>query len=105
MRVKHSRDSGLFIVRPPLWYQFNNPALISPEEREMRFSTPNAQIPFDYYPSLAAKYGNMGDNFAYLADIEDYYPYNSPLFRWEQKEYVTPLQRANLRAVRIPVLP
>jgi hypothetical protein len=35
------------------WYQFNNPALIFPEEREMRFSTPNAQIPFDYYPSLA----------------------------------------------------
>jgi len=72
----------------------------------MRFSTPNAQIPFDYYPSLAAKCGIMGHNFAYLADIVDYYPFNFPLFLWEreQKEYVTPLQRANLRAVRIPVL-
>jgi hypothetical protein len=80
------------------WYQFNNPALIFPEEREMRFSTPNAQLPFDYYPSLMAKCGIMGHNFAYLADIEEYYPYNFPLFLWEQREYVTPLQRANLRA-------
>jgi hypothetical protein len=80
------------------WYQFNNPALIFPEEREMRFSTPNAHIPFDYYPSLMAKCGIMGHNFAYLADIEELYPFNFSLFLWEQKEYVTPLQRANLRA-------
>lgn len=80
------------------WYQFNNPALIFPAEREMRFSTPNAHIPFDYYPSVAAKCGIMGHNFAYLADIEEYYPFHFPLFLWEQKDYVTPLQRANLRA-------
>jgi hypothetical protein len=83
-----------------VWYQFKNPALIFPAEREMRFSTPNAQIPFDYYPSLAAKCGIMAHNFAYLADIEEYYPYNFPMFLWEQKEYVTPLQRANVRAAQ-----
>lgn len=80
------------------WYHFKNPALIFPEEREMRFSTPNAQIGFDYYPSRLAKFGIMGHNFAYLADIAEYYPYNFPTFLWEQKEYITPLQRANLRA-------
>ena len=80
------------------WYQFNNPALIFPEEREMRFSTPNAQIPFDYYPSLIAKCGIIGHNFAYLADIEEYYQFHFPLFLWEQGDYVTPLQRANVRA-------
>jgi len=26
------------------WYQFKNPALIFPAEREMRFSTPNSHI-------------------------------------------------------------
>jgi hypothetical protein len=83
-----------------VWYQFNNPALIFPAEREMRFSTPNAQITFDYYPSLAAKCGIMAHNFAYLADIEEYYRYNFPMFLWEQKEYVTPLQRANVRAAQ-----
>jgi len=80
------------------WYQFKNPALIFPAEREMRFSTPNAELPFDYYPSRLAKVGINAHNFAYLADIEEYYPYNFPLFLWEQKEYITPLQRANLRA-------
>ena len=79
------------------WYQFKNPALIFPEEREMRFSTPNAEIPFDYYPSQVAKLGINAHNFAYMADIEEYYPYKFPLFLWEQKEYITPLQRANLR--------
>lgn len=80
------------------WYQFNNPALIYPAEREMRFSTPNSHIKFDYYPSLLAKFGIIGHNFAYLADIEEYYTYNFSVFLWEQKEYITPLQRANLRA-------
>jgi hypothetical protein len=80
------------------WYQFKNPALIFPVEREMRFSTPNTHIKFDYYPSLLAKCGITGHNFAYLADIEQYYPYNLSMFLWEQKEYITPLQRANLRA-------
>jgi hypothetical protein len=80
------------------WYQFKNPALIYPIEREMRFSTPNADINFDYYPSRLAKLGIVGHNFAYLADIEEYYPYNFSLFMWEQKEFITPLQRANLRA-------
>ena len=79
------------------WYRYKNPALIFPEEREMRFSTPNAEIPFDYYPSQIAKLGINAHNFAYMADIEEYYPYNLPLFLWEQKEYITPLQRANLR--------
>jgi hypothetical protein len=80
------------------WYRFKNPALIFPAEREMRFSTPNAEIPFDYYPSRVAKLGINAHNFAYLADIEEYYPYNFSLFLWEQKEFITPLQRANLRA-------
>ena len=80
------------------WYQFKNPALIYPIDREMRFSTPNADINFDYYPSRLAKQGIVGHNFAYLADIEEYYPYNFSLFMWEQKEFITPLQRANLRA-------
>ncbi|RZN34769.1 MAG: hypothetical protein EFT35_08935 [Methanophagales archaeon ANME-1-THS] len=79
------------------WYRFKNPALIFPEEREMLFSTPNAEIPFDYYPSQIAKLGINAHNFAYLADVEEYYPYNFSLFLWEQKEYITPLQRANLR--------
>ncbi|MBE0516396.1 MAG: hypothetical protein IBX41_03240 [Methanophagales archaeon] len=80
------------------WYRFKNPALIYPIDREMRFSTPNADINFDYYPSRSAKLGIVGHNFAYLADIEEYYPYNFSLFMWEQKEFITPLQRANLRA-------
>lgn len=83
---------------PSTWYQFNNPALIFPEERAMRFSTPNAHVPFDYYPSRLAKLGIVGHNFAYLADIEEYYPLNFAIFLWEQEGYVTPLQRANLRA-------
>jgi len=81
------------------WYQFKNPALIYPAEREMRFSTPNLHIKFDYYPSPLAKFGITGHNFAYLADIEEYYSYNFSMFLWEQKEFITPLQRANLRAV------
>lgn len=80
------------------WHRFKNPALIYPIEREMRFSTPNAEIKFDYYPSRSAKLGIVGHNFAYLADIGEYYPYNFSLFMWEQKEFITPLQRANLRA-------
>lgn len=80
------------------WHRFKNPALIYPIDREMRFSTPNSDINFDYYPSRLAKLGIIGHNFAYLADIEEYYPYNFSLFMWEQKEFITPLQRANLRA-------
>ncbi|MCW3132800.1 MAG: hypothetical protein N2V78_00455 [Methanophagales archaeon] len=81
-----------------IWYQFKNPALIFPAEREMRFSTPNSRINFDYYPSLLAKFGITAHNFAYLADIEEYYSSNFSMFLWEQKEFITPLQRANLRA-------
>jgi len=82
------------------WYQFKNPALIYPAEREMRFSTPNSHINFDYYPSPLSKLGITAHNFAYLADIEEYYDYenNFSMFLWEQKEFITPLQRANLRA-------
>jgi hypothetical protein len=83
---------------PSTWYEFKNPALIYPAERAMRFSTPNTQIPFDYYPSRLAKCGIMGHNFAYLADIGEYYPYTFPEFLGEQKEFITPLQRANVRA-------
>jgi hypothetical protein len=83
---------------PATWYRFKNPALIYPEERVMRFATPNAALPFDYYPSRDAKLGIVGHNFAYLADLEEYYPYNFPGFLGEQQEFVTPLQRANLRA-------
>ncbi len=83
---------------PSTWYRFNNPALIYPVEREMRFSTPNSRMNFDYYPSPLAKLGIVGHNFAYLADIEEYYPHNLQFFLWEQKEFITPLQRANLRA-------
>ena len=56
-----------------IWYQFKNPALIFPAEREMRFSTPNLHINFDYYPSPLAKLGITAHNFAYLADIAEYY--------------------------------
>jgi hypothetical protein len=82
------------------WYQFKNPALIFPAEREMKFSTPNQHMQFDYYPSLLAKCGITGHNFAYLADIEEYYSYNFSMFLWEQKEFITPLQRANLRTAQ-----
>ncbi len=81
-----------------IWYQFKNPALIFPAEQEMRFSTPNSRINFDYYPSQLAKFGITAHNFAYLADIEEYYPHNFSMFLWEQKEFITPLLRANLRA-------
>ena len=57
------------------WYQFKNPALIFPAEREMMFSTPNSHINFDYYPSPLSKLGITAHNFAYLADIEEYYCY------------------------------
>jgi hypothetical protein len=53
---------------------------------------------FISYPSLLAKCDITGHNFAYLVDIGEYYPYNFSMFLWEQKEYITPLQRANLRA-------
>lgn len=85
---------------PSVWYHFKNPALIFPAEHEMRFSTPNARLPFDYYPSLGAKCGILAHNFAYLADIEEYYPYNFSMFLWEQREYISPLQRANVRAAQ-----
>lgn len=93
-----SFKSFKIVYNASTWYQFKNPALIFPVEREMRFSTPNTHIPFDYYPSLLAKCGITEHNFAYLADIEQYYPYNLSMFLWEQKEFITPLQRANLRA-------
>lgn len=93
-----SFKSFKIVYNTSTWYQFKNPALIFPVEREMRFSTPNTHITFDYYPSLLAKCGITAHNFAYLADIEQYYPYNFSMFLWEQKEFITPLQRANLRA-------
>jgi hypothetical protein len=86
------------IYDPATWYRFKNPALIYPEEHVMRFATPNAAVPFDYYPSRVAKLGIVAHNFAYLADIDEYYPYNFPGFLGEQRAFVTPLQRANLRA-------
>ena len=86
---------------PATWYQFKNPALIFPEERVMRFATPNAAVPFDYYPSRVAKLGIVGHNFAYLADIDEYYPHNFPGFLSEQRAVITPLQRANLRAAHV----
>lgn len=83
---------------PATWYRFKNPALIYPEERLMRFATPNAAVPFDYYPSRVAKLGIVAHNFAYLADIAEYYPSSFLAFLDEQRAFVTPLQRANLRA-------
>ena len=88
------------VYEPTVWYQSRNPALIFPEAHEMRFSTPNPQVPFDYYPSRLAKLGILAHNFAYLADIEEFYPYDFPGFLREQQRYVTPLQRANLRAAQ-----
>jgi hypothetical protein len=93
-----SFKSFKIVYNASTWYQFKNPALIFPVEREMLFSTPNQHIKFDYYPSILAKCGITGHNFAYLADMEQYYPYNLSMFLWEQKEFITPLQRANLRA-------
>ena len=55
------------------WYRFKNPALIYPMEREMRFSTPNERVRFDYYGSFLSKLGIVSHNFAYLADIEEFY--------------------------------
>ncbi len=96
---EHERIASYRITYDPAtWYQFKNPALIFPEERVMRFATPNTAVPFDYYPSRAAKLGILGHNFAYLADIAEYYPYNFSGFLSEQREFITPLQRANLRA-------
>jgi hypothetical protein len=86
---------------PATWYRFKNPALIYPEERVMRFATPNAAVPFDYYPSRVAKLGIVAHNFAYLADIAEYYPSSFPAFLGEQRAFVTPLQRANLRAAHV----
>ena len=57
------------------WYRFKNPAHIYPAEREMMFSTPNSHINFDYYPSFLSKLCITAHNFAYLADIEEYYRY------------------------------
>lgn len=86
------------VYEPAMWYRFKNPALIFPDERLMRFATPNAAVPFDYYPSRVAKLGIVGHNFAYLADIAEYYPANFTAFLDEQRAFITPLQRANLRA-------
>ena len=88
------------VYEPTVWYQSRNPALIFPEAHEMRFSTPNPQVPFDYYPSRLAKLGILAHNFAYLADIEEFYRDNFVGFLREQQRYVTPLQRANLRAAQ-----
>ena len=88
------------VYEPTVWYQNRNPALIFPEAHEMRFSTPNRQVPFDYYPSRLAKLGILAHNFAYLADIEEFYSNDFVGFLREQQRYVTPLQRANLRAAQ-----
>jgi hypothetical protein len=88
------------VYEPSVWYRYRNPALIFPEAQEMRFSTPNPQVPFDYYPSRLAKLGILAHNFAYLADIEEFYSNDFPGFLREQQRYVTPLQRANLRAAQ-----
>jgi hypothetical protein len=88
------------VYEPTVWYRYRNPALIFPEAQEMRFSTPNPQVPFDYYPTELAKLGILAHNFAYLADIEEFYPNDFVGFLREQQRYVTPLQRANLRAAQ-----
>ncbi|MGC9443706.1 MAG: hypothetical protein ACP5E9_02040 [Candidatus Methanospirareceae archaeon] len=89
------------VYEPTVWYQSRNPALIFPEAHEMRFSTPNPRVPFDYYPTELAKLGILAHNFAYLADIEEFYPGNFVGFLREQQRYITPLQRANLRAAQV----
>ncbi len=89
------------VYAPTIWYQSRNPALIFPEAHEMRFSTPNPHVPFDYYPSRLAKLGILAHNFAYLADIEEFYANDFVGFLREQQRYITPLQRANLRAAQI----
>jgi hypothetical protein len=88
------------VYAPSVWYRDKNPALIFPEAHEMRFSTPNPQVPFDYYPTELAKLGILAHNFAYLADIAEFYPNDFVGFLREQQRYVTPLQRANLRAAQ-----
>ncbi|HDS44684.1 MAG TPA: hypothetical protein ENN68_01060 [Methanomicrobia archaeon] len=88
------------VYEPNVWYQNRNPALIFPEAHEMRFSTPNHRVPFDYYPTELAKLGILAHNFAYLADIEEFYPNNFVGFLREQQRYIMPLQRANLRAAQ-----
>lgn len=79
------------------WHRFKNPALIYPMEREMRFSTPNERVRFDYYSSFLSKLGIVSHNFAYLADIEEFYSGDLHMFLHEQSQYVTTMQRANLR--------
>jgi hypothetical protein len=88
------------VYAPSVWYRDKNPALIFPEAHEMRFSTPNPQVPFDYYPTELAKLGILAHNFAYLADIAEFYPNDFVGFLREQQRYITPLQRANLRAAQ-----
>jgi len=99
---EHETFASYWIAyEPATWYQFKNPALIFPDERVMRFTTPNTAVPFDYYPSRVAKLGIVAHNFAYLADIAEYYPSNFPAFLDEQRAFITPLQRANLRAAHV----
>jgi hypothetical protein len=79
-------------------YQFKNPALIFPVEREMRFSTPNQHIPFDYYPSILANvraemtYKEVStelEKMRYTTKIEDssYKPADSVDLRWVKLDY------------------
>ena len=81
------------------WYQFKNPALIFPVEREMRFSTPNQHIKSDYYPSILANvraemtYKEVStelEKMRYTTKIEDssYKPVDSVDLRWVKLDYV-----------------
>ena len=52
---------------------------------------------FDYYSSFLSKLGIVSHNFAYLANIEEFYSGDLHMFLHEQSQFVTTMQRANLR--------
>jgi hypothetical protein len=81
-----------------IWYQFKNPALIFPVEREMRFSTPNQPIRFAFYPSILANvraemtYKEVSkelEKMGYTTMIGDsrYKPEDSVDLRWLKLDY------------------
>lgn len=90
-------DAFSITYDPTTWYGSRNPALIYPLEREMRFSTPNECVKFDYYQSFSSKLGIISHNFAYLADIYEFYNGDLRMFLVEQSRFITTIQRANLR--------
>ena len=79
-------------------YQFKNPALIFPVEREMLFSTSNQHIKFDFNPSILANvraemtYEEVSmelEKMGYTTKIEDssYKPEESVDLRWVTLDY------------------